>query len=227
MPLSLYKSQQGLIKKIKRLYRVFGSGSYHKPYAVFTRLAREINKGRKISLLRTADTRMAGYFYAMHRSLRVKRALKGTIHSVQWNDYKAGQRETNAALDIEQLVFWRAIFILLRCVFPALKALRLADSNRPGMDKIYYLAHKTEVALESESMDLDDKELFPFPSEDDTEENDEDDMSDEDDKEMDEAEAETDECSISSEETEDEDAEEVSKQVMAAWKKRAKTMQSE
>jgi hypothetical protein len=51
------------------IYRVFGSGSMHSPFALFRRHAKSFNRGGTIGLLRAADTRMAGYFMAMHRDL--------------------------------------------------------------------------------------------------------------------------------------------------------------
>ena len=65
-----------------------------------------------------------------------------------------------AVEDIEDDVFWRAIFCLLRAVFPALKALRFCDSNHPAMDKIYFLVHCADCALKKSSSMLDDECLF-------------------------------------------------------------------
>jgi hypothetical protein len=61
------------------IYRVFGSGAMHSPYALFQRHARAFNNGRPIGLLRASDKRMAGYFMAMHRELRLKQALQETV----------------------------------------------------------------------------------------------------------------------------------------------------
>jgi hypothetical protein len=38
------------------LYQVFGSGSMHQPYTVFTKYAKEFNHGHKIILLHPMDT---------------------------------------------------------------------------------------------------------------------------------------------------------------------------
>ncbi len=45
-------------------------------------------------------------------------------------------------------------------VFPALRALWYCDSNTPCMDKLYYLSHRTTVAIEKSQDDLNDKSLF-------------------------------------------------------------------
>ena len=51
-----------LIVLYRKCYAVFGSGSMHSAYALFCKQARAFNSGKKIGLIRAADTRMAGYF---------------------------------------------------------------------------------------------------------------------------------------------------------------------
>ncbi len=65
-----------------------------------------------------------------------------------------------ASKDIEDDVFWRAIFCLLKAIFPAPKALQFCDSNHPAMDKIYFLLHQADCALKKSSSMLDDECLF-------------------------------------------------------------------
>ncbi len=62
--------------------------------------------------------------------------------------------------DIEDDVFWRAMFCLLRAVFSALKALQFCNSNHPAMEKIYFLVHCNDCALTKSSFMHDDKCLF-------------------------------------------------------------------
>jgi hypothetical protein len=52
------------------------------------------------------------------------------------------------------------MYIPLCAVFPGLKALQYWDSNTPCMDKIYYLSHRTTVAIEKLQDDLNDESLF-------------------------------------------------------------------
>ncbi|KAL3764415.1 hypothetical protein ACHAW5_001481 [Stephanodiscus triporus] len=59
---------------------------YHKPYAFFMQHSKTYNKGRRVGLLRSAETRFASFFYAMHRALRCHEALESTVHSAQWKD---------------------------------------------------------------------------------------------------------------------------------------------
>ncbi len=95
------------------------------------------NDGRKIGLLQGAGTHFATWFYAMHWLLRLKRALKATIHVAAFESVAKNARVVLAVEDIEDEVFWKSIFCLLRTVFPALKALRYCNSNVPAMDKIF------------------------------------------------------------------------------------------
>jgi hypothetical protein len=43
-----------------------------------------------------------------------------------------------AVHDIEDDKFWKCLYVLLRAVYPALRALRYCDSNLPVMDKISF-----------------------------------------------------------------------------------------
>ena len=57
-------------------------------------------------------------------------------------------------------MFFKAIYTLLRAVFPALRLLRYCDANRPAMDKVIYLSHRTSVALDRSMALLNDSEIF-------------------------------------------------------------------
>ena len=48
----------------------------------------------------------------------------------------------------------------MRAVFPALRLLRYCDKSTPAMDKIYYLSHRTTIALKKSEQDLNDESLF-------------------------------------------------------------------
>ncbi len=96
-------------------------------------------------MLRGATTRMASWFYAMMRVLRQKDVLKSTVHSVMFRDLAKNDKVRGAVIDIENEVFFKALYILLRAVFPAIRALRFADSNEPMMDKIYFFSKRTQM----------------------------------------------------------------------------------
>jgi len=155
-------SSQLLILKTSRLYRVFGSGSFHAPHAQFQDEVITANHGRAANLLRAAKTRMSYFFYAMHRSLRLSPQLLATVHSAKWEALKLNKPLIKRAVeDIKDKLHWKRVYVLLRAVWPVLKLLRIADSDKPGMDKIYYLCHKAKEAMAASSELLNDTDLFP------------------------------------------------------------------
>ena len=54
------------------------------------------------------------------------------------------------------------IYVLLKIFFPCLRTLRLANSNKSGMEKIFYYSLMTKIPITKSSYDLDNKELFPL-----------------------------------------------------------------
>lgn len=103
---------------------------------------------------------MASWFYAMMRVLRHKDTLKATIHTLKFRDLAKNDKVRGAVIDIENEVFFKALYILLRAVFPAIRALRFADSNEPMMDKIYFFSQRTMNALDKSIAFLNDAEVF-------------------------------------------------------------------
>lgn len=152
---------QNLIQQQKRRYNTFGSGAIHGAHAIFSVQAKLFNGGKDLGLLRAADTRMAGYFMAMHRDLRQKKALESTVTSAAFRDLQLKPFAQKAADEVGDKDMWKRMYWLLRVLFPALRILRLADSNSPGMDKVYYYSRKTLAAIENSVDVLDDKNCFP------------------------------------------------------------------
>jgi hypothetical protein len=73
------------LKNINRLvYRYFGSGAMHSPYAIFSKQTRDHNGGKSIGLIRAADTRMGGHVISILRTLRLKDPLISTISSASF-----------------------------------------------------------------------------------------------------------------------------------------------
>ena len=62
--------------------------------------------------------------------------------------------------DIKDDKFWKCCYIVLHAVFPAPKLLRYCDKSTPAMDKIFYLSHRTTIALEKSEEFLNDEALF-------------------------------------------------------------------
>jgi len=74
-----------LLKKMNRIiYRYFGSGSMHSPYAIFSKHTKDHNSGRSIGLIRASDTRMGGHVISMLRTLRLKDSIISTISSASF-----------------------------------------------------------------------------------------------------------------------------------------------
>ena len=135
-----------LVTYYRVLYGVFGCGGRHLPYSIFSEKAKQNNPtGQKIGLIRVAETRMGGYFYSFYRLLRLHRALKQTIYDEHYEAYKFAKTK-NRKFDIKETVkrivedkqFFQCIKTVVILMFPVIKCLRLADSNRPGMDKLWY-----------------------------------------------------------------------------------------
>ena len=139
-----------MILKTCRLYYVFGSGANHGIYAQFMSQSSLANGGRKVGLLRGAGTRMALWFYAMIRALRLRQPLTATIHQQKFVDLNLNESAKAAVRDIKDDKFWKCIHILLRAVFPALRLLCYCDKNKPAMDKIFF--SRTELQWPSRSL---------------------------------------------------------------------------
>ncbi len=142
------------------MYNAFGSGASHVIYAQFMAQSTLANRGRKVCLICGAGTCMALWFYAMICLIRLQQSLKTTIHQQKILDLALTNSVKGAVHDIKEDNFWKCMYILLRAVFPALRALRYCDSNTPCMDKLYYLSHRTTVAIEKSQDDLNDESLF-------------------------------------------------------------------
>lgn len=108
---------------------------------------------------------MASWFYSMHRLLRLRALLMSNIHQAKKfatiSLVKTDDRARECIQDINDPEFWKAIYQLLRAVFPALHALRYADLGKPSMDKMYTLCHQLELALNASKEPLSNQVLFP------------------------------------------------------------------
>ena len=149
-----------MILKTCRMYNVFGSGANHGIYAQFMAQSSMSNGGRGVGLLRGSGTRMALWFYAMIRMLRVRQPLTATIHQQKFVALSLNENVAAAVRDIGDDKFWKCIYIILRAIFPALRLLCYCDKSTPAMDKIFYLSHRTTLALEKSEEDLNDESLF-------------------------------------------------------------------
>ena len=139
---------------------MFGSGANHGIFAQFMAQTSLHNSGRAVGLLRGSGTRMALWFYAMMRMLRLRQPLTATIHQQKFVDLLLNDTVGAAVRDIKNDKFWKCMYVVLRAVFPALRLLRYCDKSTPAMDKIFYLSHRTTIALEKSEEFLNDEALF-------------------------------------------------------------------
>ena len=100
---------------------------------------------------------MATWLYAMHRVLCLQIPLRATILQVQFAELQHTSRAKTAT---EDQVFWKSIYVLLRAMFPALRALHFCDSNVPCMDEIFFLSHRTSESIADYVGYLNDDDLF-------------------------------------------------------------------
>ena len=149
-----------LILRTCRLYNVFGSGANHAMYAQFIDQSALANRGRHVGLLRGAGTRFATWFYAMIRLVRMRNPLLATIHQEKFRSLELNNRARHAIIDIQDLVFWKALYAILRATYPAIRVLRYCDSNTPAMDKVFSLSHRTSKAIADSLTTLNDRALF-------------------------------------------------------------------
>ena len=75
----------------------------------------------------------------MNRVLRLHQSLEATVGTPKWIALKKKLITTRAEKDIKGAVYFKRFYALLREIWPVLKLLRIADSNKPGMDWIYHL----------------------------------------------------------------------------------------
>ncbi len=72
------------------------------------------------------------------------KALFATVHGSYFATLANNAKTALAVQEIESIQFCRAVYCQLRAVFPTLRALRYCDSNKPTMDKIYYLFDRAQ-----------------------------------------------------------------------------------
>ena len=118
------------------------------------------NKGKHVGLLRGAGTRFATWFYDMIRLLRMRNPLLATIHQEKFRGLELKESARLAVLDIQDTVFWKALYTLLRATYPAIRVLRYCNSNTPAMDKLYCLSSRTSMVIRRSEESFNDTTLF-------------------------------------------------------------------
>ncbi len=118
------------------------------------------NKGCSVNLLQGVGTQMALWFYAMVRLLRLRQPLAATIHQQRFVDLSLNNSVRATVHDIKDDKFWKCIYLLVHAVFSTLRLLCYCNKSKPGMDKIFFLSHRTTLALEKLEEFLNDRNLF-------------------------------------------------------------------
>ena len=101
-----------LIHQYKKIYSLFGSGSHHAPYAIFSKQAKDFNNGKAIGLTRAADTQMAGHFGCFLCLLCLTCPLLATMNSVQFQQIKLQPKDTKTADIIKDNSFLKKAILL-------------------------------------------------------------------------------------------------------------------
>ena len=149
-----------MITSHKAMYNLFVSGTYHKPHSIFKSKSYEFHH-MKIGLFSGNDTRMADYFIWMHRSFSMRKVLLATFSSAEFNTMLLKLEISKVVSYIQDNKYWEGIYVILKILFPLIFFIRLADSNKVWMDKIFYYARMTKISIIKSSSDLDNKEIFP------------------------------------------------------------------
>ena len=143
-----------MITAHKAIYNLSGSGIYHKPHYIFKSKPYAF-RNRNIGSFSGNDTSMAGYFIGMHRNFRMRKVLLATVYSDEFNTMSLESKLFKVVSHIQDDKAWERIYVLLKRLFTCLWVIRLADSNKSGMDKVLYYARMTKISIIKSSYDLD------------------------------------------------------------------------
>ena len=126
-----------MIRAHKEMYNLFVSGIYHKPHSIFKSKSYDFHN-RNIGLFSGNYTRTAGYFIAMHRYLRMRKALLATVSSAGFGTMALNSKLSKVVSYIQDKKSWERIYVILKLIFPCLRTLRLADINKAGTEKVLH-----------------------------------------------------------------------------------------
>ena len=150
-----------LMKVYKLVYRLFGSGAHHSPYAMFKKHTRLLNKGRDIGLSNAIEGRFATYMKAFLRFVRLYPALVAVVNSVEFKELKLKKKWHQQVIKIiADRKYIQCVVLVIDPLRPALKTLRLADASEAGMDCLRYLVLQTTERLKSVEDELNSTDLF-------------------------------------------------------------------
>ena len=148
----------GKISKIPQVARLIADhkilrrwfcGAHHFQSGRLTIVSAQMNKGRSLTVIKAAETRMAGYFYALHRDLRLKSTYEAIVVSAPYIEKEKNKELKNdrAKPIVQNPVWFTRVYLLLRAVWPLLRLLRMGDLNCPAMGFVYHRTMQAEAAL--------------------------------------------------------------------------------
>ena len=116
----------------KRCRNIFGS-THHGPHAIFKNHSMLHNKNVYIGFIKISDCRMGGELIGLLRLLRLRKIIKSTIASKEFQEIwlKNFRRE---CLVLENNEFWKYLFTLCCSLFAPMQIFHLADQQIPAMD---------------------------------------------------------------------------------------------
>ena len=92
----------------------------------------------------------------------MEKELLATVSSAEFNTFTLNSKLSKVVSYIQDNKAWERIYVLLKILFPFLCTLQLSDSNKSGMDKVFYYSRITKISIIKSSTDLDNKGLFPI-----------------------------------------------------------------
>ena len=143
------------------IYNIFGSGIFHEPHSIFKCKSQEF-QNRNIGVFSGYDTRMSGYSMWMHRDLRMWKGLQDIISSENFIGIPTNNKFDKAVRYICDNNSWERCYILLNIMFPCTIFICLEDSNRAGMDKVYYYSRMTKQYIDKTIYDIDYTKRFRY-----------------------------------------------------------------
>ena len=75
------------------------------------------------------------------------KALIATVYSAEFITMSPNSKLSKVLSYIQDNKYWERIYVLLKIIFPCLWVLRLADSIKSGIDKIFYYVRMTKKPI--------------------------------------------------------------------------------
>ena len=94
----------------------------------------------------------------------MRKALLVIVSSAEFNTMALNSKLSKVVSYIQDKKAWERIYVLLKIIFPCLRTICLVDSNKAGMDKVFYYSRMKKISIIKSSTDIDNKELFPVSS---------------------------------------------------------------